>query len=216
MPSIARNKLDANKTDLDRLWWFHTNTAGATQGRKYGVEVLNKAVVVFVCAAWEAYCEDIILESLDHINADATDFNLFPKEVKTPIGLRLKEEKHEQSPWKLAGDGWKNVVITHAKEHVAALNTPKSENLQTLFAKTIGVKDVTHNWNWQKCSRATATKRLDDFVTLRGEIAHRLTANAAVTKKDGENFFNHAVLLAAKIDTTVRDHLHALTGKHYW
>ena len=65
MPSNALNTLDANKSDLDRLWWFHGNVAGNTQGRKYGVEVLNKAVVVFVCAAWEAYCEDILLEAID-------------------------------------------------------------------------------------------------------------------------------------------------------
>ena len=136
--------------------------------------------------------------------------------MKTPIALRIKEEKHEQSPWKLAGDGWKDVVVAHAKECVAALNTPKSGKLKTLFSETIGIKDITHNWRWQKCSVATATKRLDDFVTLRGELAHRLKAAAAVTKKHGEDFFSHSSLLAAKIDISVRDHLHTLTGKHYW
>jgi hypothetical protein len=216
MPSNARNTLDANKADLDRLWWFHSNEAGNTQGRKYGVEVLNKAVVVFVCAAWEAFCEDIILEAVAHIKADGTDFNLLPKEVKTPIALRIKEEKHEQSPWKLAGDGWKDVVVAHAKECVAALNTPKSGKLKTLFAETIGIKDITHNWNWQNCTVATAISRLDDFVTLRGELAHRLKATTAVKKKHGEDFFSHAKMLAEKIDLTVRNHLHTLTGNHYW
>jgi len=216
MPSNARTTLDANKTDLDRLWWFHSNEAGNNKGRKYGVEVLNKAVVVFVCAAWEAYCEDIILEAIDHIKADGADFNLLPKEVKTAIGLRIKLEKHEQSPWKLAGDGWKDIVVAHAKESVGALNTPKAGKLKTLFAETIGIKNITDNWSWQKCKVATAITRLDTFVTLRGELAHRLKATDAVTKKHGEDFFSHATLLAGKIDMSVRNHLHTITGEHYW
>jgi len=216
MPSNARNTFDANKADLDRLWWFHTNEAGVTQGRKWGVEVLNKAVVVFVTAAWEAYCEDIILEAVEHIRVDATDFSKFPKEVKTPVAAKIINDKNRLSPWRMAGDGWKSVLVDHAKELVARLNTPKSGKLTTLFAEAIGVKDITHNWRWQNCTIATATSRLDNFITLRGELAHRLKATAAVTKKNGEDFFSHTQLLAEKIDLTVKDHLHALTGKNYW
>ncbi len=78
MPSQARQTLDSNRDDLDRLWEIHEQESGTTRGRKYGVEVLNKAAVVLVCAAWEAYCEDIVQEAIHHLVDDCSDFNKLP------------------------------------------------------------------------------------------------------------------------------------------
>ena len=57
------------------------------------------------------------------------------------------------------------------------------------------------------------------YTEVRKVICAKLaevTGIKRLTKKHGEDFFRHAVLIAEKIDTTVRGQLHALTGKHYW
>ena len=62
MPSEARKAFDANVADVDRLLALHSTAGGAGQGRRYGLEVLNKSAIVLVTAYWEAYCEDIAAE----------------------------------------------------------------------------------------------------------------------------------------------------------
>ena len=73
MPSKARQTLAENKDDLERLWELHGQEAGTNPGRKYNVDVLNRAAVVMVCAAWEAYCEDVVAEAIEIIAVDCKD-----------------------------------------------------------------------------------------------------------------------------------------------
>ena len=220
MPSQARLTLDANKTDFDRLWELHEKEAGTSGGRKFHVEVLNKSVVILVCAAWEAYCEDIAAEAVAHIVADCTDFSKLSKDLKTAIAKQIRDDKHDHAPWKLAGDGWKSELANNAKQFVGDAtfrwNTPKSKQIIELFEKTLGIADISSDWNWPKSSVNQTKKKLDDFVTLRGEIAHRLKPANSVHKKDGTDFFELVSRLADKIDSSVKQLLHKITGKNYW
>ena len=67
MASKARKAYDANANDIERLLELHMQIGGGAPGRRYGLEVLNKSAVVLVTAFWEAYCEDIAAEGLEHI-----------------------------------------------------------------------------------------------------------------------------------------------------
>jgi hypothetical protein len=220
MPSNARKSLEANSGDLERLWEIHGHEAGSAPGRKYGVEVLNKAAVVLVCAAWEAYCEDIVGEAIDHIAADCSDPSKLPKELRTAIANRIRAEKHDHAPWELAGDGWRKILKANAadvaKKLTGAWNTPKMAQIKELFGNALGIDDITKSWTWHKNTVATTTKALDEYVALRGEIAHRLKPVDSVHKKDGQSFYDHISRLADKIDDDVRGVLLAATGKTYW
>ncbi len=216
MPSDARRTLEANKDDLDRLMDFHEKKAGTKPGRKYNVEVLNKASVVLVCAAWEAYCEDVVKEAITHIVNDCSDITKLPKELKKYVSVVVEEDKHEHAPWKLAGDGWRQVVKAEVFTLVDKLNTPKCKPLKTLFKRALGIKDVTASWYWQRNTVDMTTERLDGYVTLRCEIAHRLKPANSVHKGDGTSFYDHACRLADKIDETVLATLKTVTGKKYW
>ena len=216
MPSNSRLKLKANRDDLDSLWGLHKEKAGDSQGRKFGVEVLNKSVVIFVCAAWEAYCEDVVLEAVSHLIDDCPDHNALPEKPKALIAENLKQQKNPKALWQVAGEGWRQAYEDHVKEQVSKLNTPKPDNLAKLFENTLGLKAIHSNWKWTGCSNAHAKKRLSTFIELRGEIAHRLKPEKPVHKKSGKEFFSHISILADLIDESVVDHISAITGKHYW
>jgi hypothetical protein len=81
------NGFAANRRDFDRLAEIHDDLAGTGPGRKHGVEVINKAGVVFVAACWESFIEDLAKEAsdflIDHVSA--------PEEVPGPgAGLRMR------------------------------------------------------------------------------------------------------------------------------
>ena len=220
MGSVARRTLEDNKYDLDRLMEFHEQEAGATRGRKYNVEVLNKAGVVLVCAALEAYCEDIVAEAIQYLVNDCADFNKLPNILKTTVAKRIRNDNHDHAPWRLAGNGWKTEVSSNANDVIQSMtgrwNTPKTAPIVDLFEKALGISNISTSWHWHKNTAQATTKRLDDFVTLRGEIAHRQKAKDTVKKKDATDFYDHACRLADKIDDEVEKVLFAATGKHYW
>jgi hypothetical protein len=66
----------------------------------------------------------------------------------------------------LCGTGWKNVFLNAVQKDVEKLNTPKFGMISELFKKWLALPDFDSNW------RHPATA-LNEFVTLRGEIAHR-------------------------------------------
>ena len=83
---MAKSKaLDAfleNYADVKQLVELHTMIGGSGPGRKYGLEVLNKAAIVLLTACWEAYCEDIAAEGLQHLLANSASADALPERLK--------------------------------------------------------------------------------------------------------------------------------------
>lgn len=131
---------------------IHSALAGQTPGKKHGVEVLNKSGIVLMCAVWEAYCEDIAAEAVDHLIANAADAFALPKTLRKNIARELKNDLDESAVWKLADDGWKKHLSTRTKamteERNRKLNTPKTSNIKDLFDTAIGLPDVPSAWYW--------------------------------------------------------------------
>jgi hypothetical protein len=71
MASKARAAFDKNCADIDRLMEVHTAYGGTGAGYRHQLEVLNKSAIVLLCAIWEAYCEDLAAEAVEHIVAHA-------------------------------------------------------------------------------------------------------------------------------------------------
>ena len=67
MASQARAAFDKNAADIERLLEIHADLGGDQRGRRFRLEVLNKSAVVLITAFWEAYCEDLAAEALDHL-----------------------------------------------------------------------------------------------------------------------------------------------------
>ncbi|HEY4809492.1 MAG TPA: HEPN domain-containing protein [Solirubrobacteraceae bacterium] len=171
MPSQSMAAFEENCGDVERLLDIHRELAGDGPGKKHGFEVLNKSAVVLMCAAWEAYCEDIAAEAIDHL-------------------------------------------VNHAANASKRnLNTPKTANIRSLFRDAIGLRNVPSAWYWQKMSAVQAAEKLDSYVTLRGDIAHRSKAAATIKKSHASKFGEHVKRLVEKTDCYINYQLEKACGK---
>lgn len=217
MPSKARQSFDANAKDVERLLSIHSTIGGDAKGRRYGLEVLNKSAIVLITAFWEAYCEDIATESLQHIIDNIPNATSLPKELKKLIANEIKKDTNEIAIWDLADDGWKVKVqarlaaLTQARNK--KLNTPKSANIDELFYMAIGLQDISKSWHWKSMTSENAKIKLDEFISLRGEIAHRGASASGCSKKSVESYFDHINLLCAKTGGAVNKFVKTITGK---
>jgi len=221
VPSKARKALSDNLSDIDKLLELHTSEGGGGRGRRYDLEVLNKSAIVLICSYWEAYCEDIAEEALEHILNHLTSSDSLPLEIKKIISKELKKDNNELSVWEVADGKWKQYLAarleTLKEERNRRLNTPKTSNIDDLFEKSIGLKNVSSKWRWSK--RLTvqgARDKLDKFIELRGEIAHRGKPANSVKKVQVTDFRQFIEKLAAKTGGSVNSHVKSVTGTPLW
>jgi RiboL-PSP-HEPN len=135
--------------------------------------------------------------------------------LRKVVAKELKEAAHELSPWELAGDGWKSYVLSRLSrlefERNRSLNTPRTGNIDALFAESIGLFNLSTAWYWNAMSVERASAKLDAYIELRGAIAHR-GAVSGVTRDGVGDFLNHVERLVAKTDARVSKFATAESG----
>jgi hypothetical protein len=215
--SAALTRYLANRNDVERLLQIHQQLGGSGPGRKWNVEVLNKSAIVLTCAIWEAFVEDLVLETVGHLASHVPTPDALPEMLRRQVAKALKAELHDFAVWRLAADGWKteirNNAVKHIEEITGKFNTPKSGNIANLYQRALGIDDVTHRWARHKMTSAQAKTRLDRFIELRGEIAHRGTAAAGVKKTQAVEFLSLVDELSLKTDSVVRSYARRVSGK---
>ncbi|MBV7597132.1 MAE_28990/MAE_18760 family HEPN-like nuclease [Aeromonas sp. sia0103] len=221
MPSKARKALSENLNDIDKLLELHASEGGNGRGRRYDLEVLNKSAIVLICSYWEAYCEDLAEEALEHILVHSLTSDTLPLEIKKIISKELKKDNNELSVWEVADGKWKQYLSARLEalkeERNRRLNTPKSSNIDDLFEKSIGLKNISSKWKWaKKLTVEGARDKLDKFIELRGEIAHRGKSANSVKKIQVTDFRQFIENLAAKTGGSVNTHVKSVTGKPLW
>ena len=220
MASQARVAFDENVLDVKALIDIHKEKGAQSRGRRYGLEVLNKSAIVLITAFWESYCEDIAAEGLDHIVKHAPNADSLPPELKKIIVRQLNNNDNQLAIWNLADDGWRTVLkqqLTDLQEaRNRKLNTPKSEKIDELFLSTLGIKQISTCWKWDKTSATKASNHLDRFVTLRGAIAHRGKSGKSIKKRQVDDYFSLVKRLAAKTGGNVNAHVKLVTGRPLW
>ncbi len=220
MPSKAWDAFSSNKADIDRLWAIHQDVAGAGPGRKHDVEVLNRAAIVFITACWESYVEDVALEGFDFLVANAPDASKVPGKVRALASAELREAVDATKVWELADQGWKQVLTRHRaavkKRWLDSLNTPKTEQVDSLFKDLLGLSALHAHWHWKGMPAEKAKDKLDDYITVRGAIAHRLKHDEAVYKDWSTDYLGHVERLVNATDGAVAAHLEQHVGMKPW
>jgi hypothetical protein len=204
--------------EVERLIEVHVKETGEGPGRRRpDIQVVSRAAVVFTCTYWEAFCEDLAAEALRHLAEHAKDAGALPAGVKKTFKRILLEEKHELAVWSLADEGWREELRRRAHWIVSGddwtLNTPKPVQVKQFFDEYVGIKDITRAWCWPKMSADTATRRLREFVTLRGDIAHRGSPGESVHKSKATSGLKFIKRLAAKSAECVDEYLREHTGQ---
>ena len=157
-----------------------------------------------LCAAWEHYCESLIRESVLYLCNQLISPIKLPKEVQKEISKAVKESKNELRPLHLSGDGWMQVYIDHANVLTMSLNTPKSGQLNVLFKRVIGIEMMSTKWTQSK-------NILDDFVSVRGDIAHQGRRADYVTISQLKAYRDQIRNYAVETDSAISDHLKSVT-----
>lgn len=220
MPSVAYGDFEQNKTDVDRLFEIHTEIAGDSKGRKVDVEVLNRTAFVLITACWESYVEDIAKESLRFLVENTPNATHLPSELKASVSKEIKDEKHEHAVWGLADSGWRQYLLgrvdTFLEKRIGSFNTPKTAQTNALFLDLLGFKNLSSAWSWQKMPKATAANNLDEFIKIRGNIAHRTKHDNSVQKIDATKYLKHVVQLVLHTEEFLNKKLLEITGKKPW
>jgi len=166
MPSAALKKFEKTMMkDVNRIIESHDTLSDGTPGKK-GLGNLTRGGVLLLCAAWELYLEEVLSESVEWACDQAAAPDDFPKQVQKTIATYVVESKHELKALAMAGDGWKAVYQEAAQIRIDAVNTPKPGVVNPIFKKFLGVTDLSSCWHHGE-------KPVKDFVTGRGDIAHR-------------------------------------------
>jgi hypothetical protein len=212
--------LVSNTDEVDRLMTIHEVFTEGAPGKPPNLEVIHKSAVVLVIACWEAYVEDLAKNAYEALMNAASTPRVFPYRVLTLASKRLSQDPDGRKVWQLAGEGWRDVLAAHRNEilerFIGRLNTPRPRQVDELFEQLLGLKGLSANWKWKKMANPTCIKKLDDLITLRGEIAHRVSASRSVTKKDVTASVNLVNRLAAISSNVVRQFVLRRTGSEPW
>ena len=214
----ALKQFEANLSDVDNLMGFHADHGGQGPGRRdKRLEVLNKSAVVLITAIWEAYCEDVAEEALEHIVQHAADSSKLSKPTRQVVAKELKADKNELAVWELADGGWRDCLRGRfermREDRNRKLNTPKAAQIDALFEQALGLNSMSRRWYWSGMSVENARTKLDKFVSLRGAIAHRGSGSNSCKKSDVTNYRNHVERLVAKTDMGVRRFARTNSGR---
>ncbi|NVD41317.1 hypothetical protein HT585_20790 [Ensifer sp. HO-A22] len=161
---------------------------------------LNKSAIVLLCASWETYVEVVALECADrNITAAETPQALLAP-IRRMVHKHIRKADDERTWENVTGNGWKEVARSLAEARAAELNTPKSNQVRSLFQDILGIASVERNWLWHRCSNEQVITRLDEFVTLRGAIAHGEVLARGVTKAQVDRAEDMTTRLVSKIE----------------
>lgn len=212
--------LKESMQDARRLMEIHKDVGGTAQGRRYGLDVLNKSGVMFLAGAWEAFVEEAAIQAIDHFLDNASSHNDIPLSIRKATAKGLEDHKNELKVWDLAGDGWKVVVKDYrdqvVREEIATFNTPKPHNVDAMYKKLLGMDSVSASWHWKGMSADGAKRKLKEFIEARGAIAHRGNLSFPIVKAYVEDHREFIVRLAVRTSNTIRAEIHKQIGSYPW
>lgn len=195
--------------DVNQLINTHFQMTKGKAGRKK-LGYLTRSAVVMLCAAWERYNENLLLETIDKILTSNIKAKDLPNEVKKYVSGRVKKDKNEIFPIELADDGWKNLWKGYAINDTDNLHTPNSQKLNLLFKRNLGIIDFTTLW------LPHTKKKINEFVSDRGEIAHNGSKAKYIRMNSLKKYKDLTIDNAANIDFNISQLLQTNYGVNSW
>lgn len=164
-----------------------------------------------LCAAWEVYIEDLLIDSVEFLANSCEEAAKLPLAVKKHISRNVKAAKNELKPLGLAGHGWRLIYKEFAATAANNLNTPKSHNVDRLFQENVGIKNLSANWTY-------GAAEIDAFVAERGEIAHRGRSAQYIKAQKLQRYLDEIKRTATETDNFICQNLKELSpqGKQPW
>jgi hypothetical protein len=204
MPSKSFSKFEKKLlVDVERIIESHAALNHDGGGRR-GLGHITRSGVLMLCASWELYLEDVLLESVEYFTEKFNNPKELPKPVQKELARAVKEDRHDLKPLELAGDGWKSLYRNHVTDTLRGLNTPKSVNLDPLFKKFIGVPALSSWWS-------LGHTEIDRFVSIRGDVAHKGRDASYVTINNLKDYLAKVTQTALEVDNELTEYLCIVT-----
>lgn len=171
-------------------------------------KVIFRSAVVLLIASWEQYVEQLANKSIMVLISRLRNSTTLPEGVKQGIALFTISEKHNnphvfsQSAWSLADKGWKKAYLNYCKSLTKNLNTASSKNINELYSHILGIRNIEKDWHFCKLTSEECTKKLDNIVDLRHDIAHG--ANKRINELTEENIREDTSFVSSIAETTYR------------
>ena len=187
--------------DVDRIIESHGELNQDGPGRR-GLGHLTRGGVLLLCAAWELYLEELLVEAVEVCIARSATPDSLPEPVKHTISNYIRESKHHFKPLAMSGDGWKEIYRDVARQSAGKLNTPKHGNIDSMFLGAIGKNNLSAIWSG-------GVEAIDDFVAARGDIAHLGREAGYITiNRLRYEYRPHIAHTAIETDNEVSTYLH--------
>jgi len=199
MPSQAYRKFIHNAVDVDRLISSHGQLGPGGSGRR-GLGHITRSGVVMLCAAWELYVEDLLIESAKYLSNETFKPIDLPRPVKKHLAKRIRENKNELKLLELGGDGWREVFVTYCQNEVRAINTPKTTILEPIYEKYIGLNDLSSMWS-------VDGQYITDFVSVRGSVAHNGRSSPYINLSELVEYNDTIKLTAKQTDNQICEYI---------
>lgn len=200
MPSSSFKKFEDNLLiDVDRIIESHGHLNHSGKGKR-ALGHITRSGVLMLCAAWELYIEELLMEGVNYFTEKLDSPKQLPKPVKKELSRSVKESKHDLKPLELAGDGWKDLYRNHCAEVLQGLNTPKSGNLDPLYTRFLGIDEMSSWWSLGK-------NTINNFVSSRGEIAHKGRDANYVTIVNLREYRQQVATTAIDVDNKLTEYL---------
>jgi hypothetical protein len=223
LPPPIQNLLNALE-EMDALNRAHVASIEKLDGdngwRKDCDSIFTKSGITLLCSAWEAYIEDTARDAARFMVDNISDPEDLPLEIRKTVAKAVKGEVNELAVWKISSEGWRSYIIDKFEElamsRVNRLNSPKSQNIKSIFFTAIGVNDITKAWCWEGFDSQWSSSWIDILVTTRGAIAHGKKASITVGSYT-MTFFKQLVFECAhRVNNRVAEHLESVTNKRIW
>jgi hypothetical protein len=111
MPSSSLQKFETKMlADVIRMIESHARLNHDGRGRRR-LGHITRSGVVMLCAAWELYVEELVIEVAGILAERANAPTGLPKLAQKELSRLVKDHKHELKPLELAGAGWEHVYL---------------------------------------------------------------------------------------------------------
>jgi hypothetical protein len=178
--------------------------------------ILDKSIYVLVASLWEAYCEDVVTEALNHLVARAPAYGSLPPGLISDVEKSIRSGK--DSPWVLAGDGWRQYIRDRREGLERRRNkdfaSPKSEPVEQFLRQVLGIESLCEEW--RSAGWPGICDELDAHLDRRNTLVHRITPGRVIDKGDVRSFYKTVRLLVRYTDKAVDVMLTSATGESRW
>jgi hypothetical protein len=192
-------------------------TGVAAGRRERRLNVLHRSSIVLLTAGFEAYCESILIASIEILGKLASGPAILPADLRINVALQkdIAKNKSDLFSWDFAEAGWRDLIVNYCISRIDAFHTPSPENIQKLFASLLGIEEITTFWARQGMTAENARDTLDKWLKHRHGIAHG-AEDIPVVLADVTSYENFLRQTVSRTDKTVENHLTILLGQSPW